>query len=236
MAPEPPTKTSGILIIDKPLGVSSMRAVEMVRRGMGGLRTGHAGTLDPLATGVLIIAVGSATRSINMLMDLEKKYETTIDLSATTPTLDSESERVEIARTTPPPNMQIIEHALKQFIGSYPQVPPSFSAKQIKGRRAYDIARSGEHVLLAPRMVKVHELTMLSFAWPIVRLAIRCDKGFYVRSLAHDLGVALGGDGYCTAIRRTAIGPYTIDRAIELKQEALPNPYQLLALPLAAAR
>ena len=236
MTQQPPTNPSGILIIDKPLGVSSMRAVEMVRRGMGGLRTGHAGTLDPLATGVLIIAVGSATRSINMLMDLEKQYETTIDLSATTPTLDSESERVEFVRTTPPPTADQVTLTLKQFTGAYPQMPPAFSAKQIKGRRAYDIARSGEQVVLAARMVNVHALSMLSFAWPIVRLAIRCDKGFSVRSLAHDLGVALGGDGYCTAIRRTAIGPYTVERAIELKQEALPNPSQLLALPLAAAR
>ena len=236
MTQQTPINPSGILIIDKPLGVSSMRAVEMVRRGMGGLRTGHAGTLDPLATGVLIIAVGSATRSINMLMDLEKQYETTIDLSATTPTLDSESERVEYVRTTPPPTADQVTLTLKQFTGAYPQMPPAFSAKQIKGRRAYDIARSGEQVVLAPRMVNVHALSMLSFAWPIVRLAIRCDKGFYVRSLAHDLGVALGGDGYCTAIRRTAIGPYTVERAIELKQEALPNPSQLLALHPVVAR
>ncbi len=213
-----------------------MRAVEMVRRGMGGLRTGHAGTLDPLATGVLIVAVGAATRSIQMLMDLEKQYETTIDLSATTPTLDSESDRVEFVRATPPPTTDMIEKALPQFTGAYAQIPPAFSAKQIKGRRAYDIARSGETVVLSPRMVKVHALSMLSYEWPIVRLAIHCDKGFYVRSLAHDLGVALGGAGYCTAIRRTAIGPYTIDRAIELRQEALPNPSQLLALSLDPAR
>jgi tRNA pseudouridine55 synthase len=230
------TSSSGILIIDKPLGISSMRAVEIVRRGMGGLRTGHAGTLDPLATGVLIIAVGSATRSINMLMDLEKQYETTIDLSATTPTLDSESDRVEITRSTPPPSADMVAEALKQFIGDYPQIPPAFSAKQINGRRAYDMARSGEEVVLAPRMVRVHEMSMLSFTWPVVRLAIRCDKGFYVRSLAHDLGAVLGGGGYCTSIRRTAIGPYKVQDAIELKQEALPNPSQLLALHPVVAR
>lgn len=232
----PTTNPQGILIIDKPLGITSMRAVEMVRRGMGGLRTGHAGTLDPLATGVLIVAVGAATRSINKLMDLEKQYETTIDLSATTATLDGESERIESLRTKPQPTEAEVELALKHFIGTYPQIPPSYSAKQINGRRAYDMARSGEQVVLAPRMVCVHELTLISFCWPIVRLAMRCDKGFYVRSLAHDLGIMLGGGGYCTAIKRTAIGPFTLENAIQLKQEALPNPSQLVSLALVDLR
>ncbi|MCE9618342.1 MAG: tRNA pseudouridine(55) synthase TruB [Planctomycetes bacterium] len=230
------TSPSGILIVDKPAGITSMRAVEMVRRGMGGLRTGHAGTLDPLATGVLIVAVGSATRSINTLMDLEKQYETEIDLSATTPTLDAESERVESLRSSPAPSADQVHSALRQFIGTYPQMPPSFSAKSINGRRAYDMARSGEKVTLAAKPVTVHELSMLAFEWPVVRLAIRCDKGFYVRSLAHDLGTALGGGGYCLSIRRTAIGPFTLAQAIALKQEALPNPSQLLAFPPGAAR
>jgi tRNA pseudouridine55 synthase len=218
----------GILVVDKPAGISSMRAVEMVRRGMGGLRTGHAGTLDPLATGVLVIAVGAATRGIAALMDLEKRYETEIDLSATTATLDRESERVEVPRSAPPPTADAVALAVAKFVGHYAQVPPAFSAKSIKGRRAYDIARSGETVTLAPRPVTVHEIAVLRYEWPLVRLDIRCDKGFYVRSLAHDLGTALGGGGHCASIRRTAVGPYTIDQAITLVQEALPNPAQLL--------
>ena len=197
----------GILVIDKPLGMTSMRAVERVRRALGGAKAGHAGTLDPLATGVLIVAIGRATKQIPFLMGLEKRYETEIDLSATTATLDAEGERVPAPPRESPPTAVEVERALAGFRGTFLQAPPAFSAVKIQGRRAYDLARQGEAVEPQARAVTVHELHLLDYAWPVARLSIRCAKGFYVRSLARDLALALGTLGHCLSIRRTAIGP-----------------------------
>ena len=209
----------GILVIDKPHGMTSMRAVERVRRSLGGAKAGHAGTLDPLATGVLLVAIGRATKQIPFLMGLEKRYETTIDLSATTATLDAEGERVPATLDGPPPDRATVEAALQRFRGTFEQAPPAFSAVKIAGRRAYDLARRGESVEPKPRGVTVHELTLDDYAWPVARLSIRCAKGFYVRSLARDLALSLGLAGHCLSIRRTAIGPYDLSMAMPLTEE-----------------
>lgn len=227
MPPASPEKTEdrpplcGILVLDKPAGISSMRAVAVVRRRAGKTKTGHAGTLDPLATGVLVLALGRATKIIDRLMDTDKRYRTEIDLSAFTDTDDMEGDREVIAIETPPDEAQL-RNALPAFVGEIMQRPPAFSAVKIGGRRAYKLARAGQPVEIPPRRVIVYGIDLIRYEWPIVDLAIHCAKGFYVRRLARDLGLALGTGGHCRSIRRTAVGPFVIDKAISL--EAVPDP------------
>lgn len=203
---------TGILVLDKDLGMSSMRAVDIARRRAGRAKAGHAGTLDPLATGVLVIAFGRATKAIELLMATEKCYETDVDLSAFTSTDDREGERREITVTVPP-SREAIEHTLLQFCGSIQQRPPAFSAIHVGGKRAYQLARQDAPPELPPRTVVVHEIALLEYAWPIARIFIRSGKGFYVRSLARDLGIALGTGGHCASLRRTAVGPFSVGMA-----------------------
>jgi tRNA pseudouridine55 synthase len=203
---------SGILVLDKDIGMSSMRAVEIARRRAGRAKAGHAGTLDPLATGVLVIAFGKATKAIDLLMATEKRYETDVDLSAFTATDDREGERREVAVATPPSRAQV-DAAVAAFLGTILQRPPSFSAIHVDGKRAYQLARNDTPVELPPRAVVVHEIAVLDYAWPTVRVAMRTGKGFYVRSFARDLGAALGTGGHCATLRRTAVGPFTTKNA-----------------------
>lgn len=215
-----PSDLSGILVLDKPLGWSSMKAVAVVRRRAGGVRTGHAGTLDPLATGVLVMALGRATRLIEQLMATEKGYRTTVDLGAFTTTDDREGERTEVP-VSAPPTREAIDAAIQRFVGTIQQRPPAFSAMKVNGRRAYQLARRGREVELAPRPVQVHALRCTRYEWPEVELEIRSGKGFYVRSLARDLGVALGTGGHCASLRRTAVGDF--DESMAWSVEALPE-------------
>ena len=211
---------SGILVLDKEIGMSSMRAVEIARRRAGRAKAGHAGTLDPLATGVLIISFGKATKAIDLLMATEKRYETDVDLSAFTATDDREGERREIAVATPPTHASV-QAALRGFLGEIDQRPPAFSAIHIDGKRAYQIARKASPddapIEIPARKVLVHEIALLAYEWPIARVAIRSGKGFYVRSLARDLGLALGTGGHCITLRRTAVGPFTAEMAHRLE-------------------
>ncbi|MSQ90742.1 MAG: tRNA pseudouridine(55) synthase TruB [Phycisphaerales bacterium] len=227
------TPIAGIILIDKPEGPTSMRVIERVRRAAGGVRCGHAGTLDPLATGLLVVALGRFTKEIDRLMAGDKKYETVIDLSAFTATDDREGERIAVSVSQPPTESQI-ELALQSFRGSIMQTPPAFSAVKIGGRRSYDIARRtmkaaqdtqepppSSPIQPAPRPAAVHELAIRAYAWPLLTLDIHCAKGFYVRSLARDLGSALGTGGHCKSIRRTWSAPFSIAHAIAL--DSLPE-------------
>ena len=214
--PEPGTGPApgGVVVLDKPSGMSSMTAVSIIRRKVG-LKAGHAGTLDPLATGVLVIGVGQATKSLDRFMKTRKSYLTEIDLSAFTATDDRESEP-EPVEVDAPPDAGAVSAVLKErFTGEFQQVPPDFSAKKVGGRRAYAVARKGQAPRLEPRPVMVHEMTLESFDWPIATVRITCEKGFYVRSLARDLGKVLGTGGHCASIRRVAVGPFTIDEAVD---------------------
>jgi len=202
----------GVLVVDKPAGPTSMQVVAAVRRRAGGIRTGHAGTLDPLATGVLVLALGRATKIISRLMATEKRYRTTIDFSAFTATDDREGERREVAVAEPPVE-GAIRSALARFTGEFLQRPPAHSAVKIDGRRAYKLARRGEAPEIEPRPVTVHAIDLIKYEWPFVELDLRCGKGVYVRSLARDLGEALGTGGHCASIRRTAVGPFTLQMA-----------------------
>jgi tRNA pseudouridine55 synthase len=224
---------AGILVLDKPRGPSSMQAVARVRgrikagitakmgEGVGPRRpkVGHAGTLDPLADGVLLIGVGAATRELGRLMGLEKGYRTVIDLSAFTSTDDEEGEREAVA-VAEIPGEAAVRAAVAGFGGEGLQRPPAYSAVKVDGRRAYAMARGGDAPDIPARPIIVHEISVRSYAWPMVTVDIRCGKGFYVRSFARDLGLALGTGGTCRSIQRTAIGPFTIDEAIGL--DALP--------------
>lgn len=212
---------SGVMIVEKPVGVSSARAVAIVKRRAGGVRTGHAGTLDPLATGVLVIALGKATKIIDRLMNLSKRYRTAIDLSAFTSTDDAEGERQEIEPAGGPPSSEAVEAVLASFQGEIMQRPPNYSAIKVGGHRAYRLSRQGRPPDLAARSVVVYSIALKRYAWPIVEVEVHCGKGFYVRSLARDLGKALGVGGHCAALRRTAVGPFDESMAVGL--DALPD-------------
>ena len=217
---------AGIFALDKPIGMTSMQAVALVRRRAGGARTGHAGTLDPLATGVLVIALGKCTRQIESLMATDKRYETVIDLSAFTTTDDIEGPRTEVVPGTPgaaaaSPSREAIECILRdRFTGTVMQRPPAFSAMKVGGRRAYALARRGAAPDLAPRPVRIDAIDVLGYEWPRLSLDIRCGKGTYVRSIARELGEALGTGGHCASIRRTAVGRWTASHAVPM--DAMP--------------
>ena len=175
--------------------MSSARAGEIVRRRAQFAKTGHAGTLDPLATGVLVLGLGRGTKAIPELMATDKEYLTEVDLSAFTRGDDREGERREIEVAVPPTRADV-ESALRRFEGVIDQRPPAFSAMVVGGRRAYRIARNDDTFELPARKVVVHEIRLVDYAWPIATVELRCGKGFYVRSLARDLGIALGTGGH----------------------------------------
>jgi len=223
-------------VLDKPVGPSSMRAVAVVRRRSGGLKTGHGGTLDPLASGVLVLGLGKATKLLERIVATDKGYETEIDLSMRTSTDDMEGEP-EVVDVIEPPSRVDVETALTQFIGTVMQRPPAFSAIKVGGRRAYALARQDTPVDLPQRPVRVESLELLAYTWPVATVEISCGKGFYVRSLARDLGETLGTGGCCRSIRRTSVGPFSIDEAMSLDDVPDPlEPHMLLTVESALAR
>ncbi len=224
-------RLNGILVINKPPLLSSMGVISRVRGRSRGVRTGHAGTLDPLATGVLVVGLGRATKRLDFLMGLSKRYHTTIDLSCTTPSFDLELDPVSVDVTTPPSRADI-EDVLDSMVGTCMQAPPAFSAIKIDGKRAYADARRDRHEDLPPRPVTVHALELTEYRWPHADIEIHCGKGFYVRALARDLGRALGCGGLCRSIHRRAVGPYSEDQALDF--DAIPDPLEqehLLPVP-----
>ena len=203
----------GFLVIDKPTGVSSARALDAVKRRFGrGTKVGHAGTLDPFATGCLVALIGRGTKQSDRVMTLPKGYLAEVRLGATTATLDPESPE-EPAAEIDPPSREEVEAVLPSFVGTVQQRPPAFSAIKVAGRRAYDVARRGGTVDLPPRPVVVHDLTVAAYEWPRLVLTVESGKGFYVRSLARDIAESLGTSGYLTALRRTHVGPFRADAA-----------------------
>ena len=205
----------GFLLVDKPAGLSSMQAIARIRKAAAGARTGHAGTLDPLATGLLVVAIGKATRSLKHITGLDKRYQTLIDLSAFTATDDAEGAREEVPIANMPTCPEIAA-ALHTMTGEVMQRPPTFSAVKVGGRRAYALSRNGMPPKMPPRQVSLHDAAILDYEWPILTLALHTGSGFYVRSLARDLGMALGTGGYCASIRRTAVGDFRVENAYPL--------------------
>ncbi len=225
---------SGLVIVDKPSGLTSHDVVARVRRLAGTRKVGHAGTLDPMATGVLVIGVERATRLLGHLMLTSKTYDATVRLGATTTTDDAEGELVS---TTPVGELTeaAVRASFATQIGDIEQVPTTVSAIKIDGKRAYQRVRDGESVELKARPVTIHELTVGSLRaegdWLDVQVSVRCSSGTYVRAIARDVGALLGVGGHLTRLRRTAVGPYRLGDAHTL--EELAGSFALL--PIAAA-
>ncbi|MEZ5092250.1 tRNA pseudouridine(55) synthase TruB [Nocardioides sp.] len=228
---------SGLLVVDKPGGLTSHDVVGRVRRLAGTRKVGHAGTLDPMATGVLVIGVGRATRLLGHLMLTEKAYDTTIRLGETTSTDDAEGEPVAAADASGLDEAAVRE-ALAGFVGEIQQRPSAVSAIKVDGKRAYQRVRDGEAVELPARPVTIHELVVARVSHPgstlDVDLSVRCSSGTYIRAIARDLGEVLGVGGHLTALRRTAVGPFTLADARTLDQ--LAESFDVLGLDAAARR
>jgi len=226
---------NGWLVLDKPVGMTSTHAVSVVRRRFAAKRAGHAGTLDPLASGCLPIALGEATKTVPFVMDGRKTYHFTVRWGEERDTDDAEGRIVSSCAARPEANA--VRVLLPRFTGTIAQVPPRFSALKVDGERAYDLAREGEMVELAPRPVEIHRLELVAMPDPDHAVfAAECGKGTYVRSLARDMGRALGCLGHVAALRRTCVGPFTEDCAVKLEAlpEAAPTEAAALLLPVAA--
>ena len=226
MTPDPPS-ISGLLVLDKPRTFTSMDACAVIRARFrrGGapksMKVAHGGTLDPLATGVLVMLVGrQATRLSDTIMAGEKRYLAEVDLAHVSNTDDYEG-LVEKIETAEPPTHAQIEQTLKNFIGDVLQAPPAHSAVWIGGRRAYELAREGADPKMAQRTITIHSIAITRYEWPILELDVRCAKGVYIRSLARDLGAALGVGGMLSNLRRTRVGEFTIENAVTL--DSLPD-------------
>ena len=206
---------TGVVIVDKPDGITSFDVVAEVRRRLGERRVGHTGTLDPMATGVLPICVGEATKLVPFLVSGDKEYEAELRLGVTTDSLDatgtvtSETNAANVSRSD-------VERALSGFVGTLQQRPPMHSAVRIDGRRLYELARRGVEIERAPRTIVVHAAELLGFESPTARIRVRCGKGTYIRSLAADLGDVLGVGAHLTALRRTRVGPFGVAQAVPL--------------------
>ncbi len=206
---------SGWVVLDKPEDMTSTQAVSTVRRIFNAQKAGHSGTLDPLASGILPIALGEATKTVPWLMEAEKTYLFTIRWGASTETQDREGKVT--AESDVRPSAAAIAEALKGFVGEIEQVPPQFSAVKVDGERAYDLARAGEAVELQPRQVMVYEAALVSTEGPdLASVRIRSGKGFYIRALVRDLATALGAEAHVWRLRRTAVGPFTEAESVSL--------------------
>lgn len=214
-----------ILYIDKPLGWTSFDAVKRVRGALlrrmrlKKFKVGHAGTLDPLATGVMILCTGRATKRIDELQAGVKEYVATLALGATTPSFDLETE-IDAKYPTDHITRELVETTLERFKGRIEQVPPAYSACKIEGVRAYDLARNGLDVDLKPKILVIDEIELLSFAPTEIKIRVVCSKGTYIRALARDIGAALGSGAHLTALRRTRVGDITLDKCLSVEQTA----------------
>jgi tRNA pseudouridine55 synthase len=224
--------TSGLLLLDKPSGPTSHDLVLAVRRGAREKHVGHAGTLDPLATGLLILCLGSATRLSDFLRDKDKRYQARVRLGQTTDTYDADGDIVAESRQIP--DEAAVAAALGEFRGAILQRPPAYSAIKRGGKKAYELARQGETVSLEARPIVIYSLALTEWQVPDFTLEVHCGSGVYVRSLAHDLGQRLGCGAHLTALRRTASGRFTVSQAValaDLEQAFADQTWPRLVLP-----
>ena len=206
-----------ILNIDKPVGMTSFRVVEKIRRWTHCKKVGHAGTLDPLATGVLLVCTGLATKQVSELMEWEKVYEGTVALGKTTDTDDAEGKILQVV-SVPAFSVDDILLVLKEFEGDIEQIPPMYSALKVNGRRLYQLARRGEVVPRQPRRVRIYKVELLNWQRPFLQIRVCCSKGTYIRALARDVGEQLGTGGYLRSLRRTRMGRYSVNDAYSLEK------------------
>ncbi len=208
---------SGVLVVDKPVGLTSHDVVQIVRRGTGIRRAGHTGTLDPRASGVLVVLLGPAVRLSEFVSAEDKRYQATIKLGSATETYDAES-----VATEPENEVNVtqkeFEELLTSFVGEIEQIPPPYSAVKVQGKKAYELARKGEEVKLEPRLIKVHSLELLEWALPEVVVDVHCSSGTYVRSLANDIGEQLGIGAHLNGLRRSKSGNFTLRDAVSMRQ------------------
>lgn len=214
MSGTPPVgPTAGLLVVDKGPGVTSFQVVAHVRRVLRVPRVGHGGTLDPMATGVLPVLLGAATRLSAFILGQDKEYRARVRLGVTTDTLDATG-RVTAERPVPPLDAAALRAVLRRFEGEIEQVPPMYSALHVGGRRLHELARAGVEVARAPRRVRIHALELLTWDPPELELRVVCGTGTYVRSLAADLGEALGCGAHLAALRRTRLGGFGVEEAV----------------------
>jgi tRNA pseudouridine55 synthase len=215
-----PTRPDGLLVLDKPAGMTSRAALDRALKWFPrGTRMGHTGTLDPLATGVLVLCLGSATRLAEYVQQMSKTYLTRLRLGARSDTDDADGTVTAVSGAVAP-DAATVEARLTEFVGEIEQVPPAFSAAKVAGRRAYDMARGGEEVVLRPRRVRVYGIDRRRYDYPELDLEVRCGKGTYIRSLARDLGERLGCGAYVEVLRRTRVGPFAVEDAVTLGADA----------------
>jgi tRNA pseudouridine55 synthase len=203
----------GLLNVNKPAGITSRDVVNRVQRLVKPHKAGHAGTLDPLATGVLIVCIGQATRLIEFVQRMPKRYVGTFLLARTSDTEDVEGTVVELT-DSPVPTREQIEAALPSFVGKILQTPPAYSALKVAGKRAYALARKGAEVTLEPRPIEVHCIELVRYEYPELVLDIRCGSGTYVRSLGRDIARSVGTEAVMSALERTEIGPFVVGEAV----------------------
>lgn len=216
-----------VLSVDKPYGWTSTDVVRKIKgmlksAGYGKIKIGHAGTLDPLATGVLLICIGKATKLVDQLQGQPKEYVFTVELGATTPSFDLEhpiDERFPYEHIL----REDVDGYVNSLVGTFDQIPPLYSAKKVNGKRAYNYVRDGKEVELKSAQVTVYEAEILSYELPHVELRVKCSKGTYVRSIARDLGLELNSGGHLTALRRTKNGGYNVEDALQLEDIKIPQ-------------
>lgn len=218
--------TDGILLIDKPAGMSSFGVVARIRRVLSGragkkVKVGHTGTLDPFATGLMIIVVGKECKNAGHYTKLDKAYEATFTLGQTSTTGDPEGELTHVSSDQP--ERTAVDMAIQQFTGEIMQRPPIFSALKIDGQRAYKLARDGKEVEIPARPVQIHSLEVVEYAYPALTIRTHVGSGTYIRSLAVDIGEALGTGAYCSQLRRTAINKWSVDQAQTLSDFGVTN-------------
>jgi tRNA pseudouridine55 synthase len=220
-------------VLDKPSGITSRALVDRVARLLPRTKVGHAGTLDPLASGVLVVCVGAATRLVELLHQLPKSYRTVVRLGARSDTLDADGRIYEEPHPEVPALLNV-ERSLERFRGEVVQVPPAYSALRIKGQRAYDLARAGKPVEPAPRVVRIERITLLRYAWPHVELEVDCGSGTFIRSIARDLGEAFGCGGLVESLIRTKVGSFALDQVVDLAELSAETLVEYLRPTLAA--
>lgn len=214
--------TAGVLAVDKPAGPTSHDVVDLARRSLGTRRVGHFGTLDPFASGLLVLGIGPATRLAPFCVEHPKTYRATVRLGARSDTDDLEGS-VEEAPAPAIPDRAAVEKACAAWEGSVLQVPPAYSAKHVDGGRAYALARAGRAVTLEPVRVRIDSIRIERYAWPELEIVVDCGPGTYLRALARDLGERLGTGGLCAALRRLASGPFRVDEALAWSALAEPD-------------
>lgn len=209
-------KRFGLMLVDKPAGPSSHKVVSIVRQGTGIRKVGHAGTLDPRASGVLVLCLGSATRLSEFLSIASKCYEAVIRFGTSTETYDAEGDAVRVTHTAP--EASAIRALIPGFVGEIEQIPPPYSAIKIKGKKAYELARKGEQVNLEPRKITIYNLELVDYSPPDLTIRVECSAGTYIRSLAHDFGEALDVGAHLASLRRVKSGPFTLEDCVSLSE------------------